>query len=77
MSKDQPMTAGIWALGIPTSMCCSLFTSRRKRHEVPNILCLCLKFAKLAVFVLNESSSIYILFVQYRVLKGDIGRQAL
>lgn len=76
MSKDQPMTAGIWALGILTSMCCSLFTSRRKRHEVPN-LCLCLKFAKLAVFVLNESGFIYILFVQYRVLKGDLARQAL
>lgn len=67
------------AMGIPTGMFCSLFSSRsrRNRNDGPDVLCLWLEFAKLAVCVLHEFGPICIFFVQYKVLKGDIARQAL
>lgn len=51
--------------------------SRRKRDEGPDIVCLWLEFAKLAVCVLHGFGSICIFFVQYKVLKGDIAKKAL
>lgn len=60
-----------------TGRFCNLFNSRsrRKRNEGHDILCLWLAFAKLAVCVLNEFGPICLLFVQYKVLEGDIVRQ--
>lgn len=73
MYKDQPVTTGIWAMGIPTGM---LFTSRswKKRSEGSDILCLWREFAKLAVCVLSEFDPMFFLIAQYKVLKDDIAR---